>query len=151
MAARSVGGDDSPRTLREIVQKKFLDDVFGVIGGEVLIFLFILILTLSNNFIEKWKVLVLDDESTRVISSALTMFDIMERRVTIVENLFKSRQPFPEMDVVYFITPKESSINALLADFADPRKQKYGSVHIVFSDAVSDNTIIVMTFDNEAH
>jgi syntaxin-binding protein 1 len=64
------------------------------------------------------------------------MFDIMERRVTIVENLYKSRQPFPEMDVVYFITPTQTSINALLADFADPRKPKYGNVHIVFSDTV---------------
>jgi hypothetical protein len=33
MAARAIGGDDSPRTLREIVQKKFLDEVFGAVAG----------------------------------------------------------------------------------------------------------------------
>lgn len=64
------------------------------------------------------------------------MFDIMERRVTIVENLYKSRQPFPEMDVVYFITPSAKSINAMLGDFADPRKQKYGNVHVILTDTV---------------
>ena len=65
------------------------------------------------------------------------MFDIMERRVTIVENLYKARQPFPEMDVIYFITPTIQSVRLLVGDFADPRKHQYGNVHIVFTDTVS--------------
>lgn len=79
---------------------------------------------------------MLDEKSTRVISSVLTMFDIMERRVTIVENLHKNRQPFPDMDVIYFITPNSASLNALLNDFKESSKPKYGVVHIIFTDSV---------------
>ena len=41
----------------------------------------------------------MDKTSTKIISAVLTMFDIMEKRVTLVEQLEKSRQPFPEMEV----------------------------------------------------
>ncbi len=109
--------EDSGKTIREIVQKKFLEEVIGF-GGN-------------------WKVLVMDRASTKVMSAACTMFDIMERRVTLVENLANKRQPFPEMDVVYFITPTEASVRMMLADFENPKKPSYGNVHIIFTDTVS--------------
>jgi hypothetical protein len=79
----------------------------------------------------------MDDAATRVISSALTMFDIMERRVTLVENLSKGRQPFPEMEVVYFVTPTVEAANLIVQDFSNPTKPRYGPVHMIFTDAVS--------------
>lgn len=79
----------------------------------------------------------MDEIATKIISSALTMFDIMERRVTLVENLNKNRQPFPEMDVVYFLTPSTASVNHMLADFENPKKPKYGNVHCIFTESVS--------------
>lgn len=90
-----------------------------------------------RNILDVWKVLVLDDITTRVISSSVTMFDIMEKRVTIVENLEKLRQPFPDMDVVYFIMPTLSSTEKLLKDFSDPSRPMYGHVHVVFAGSVS--------------
>lgn len=106
------------RSLREIVQKKFLEEVIGF-GGN-------------------WKALVMDRVSTKVMSSACTMFDIMEKRVTIVENLSNKRQPFPEMDVVYFITPTDASIRLMLADFENAKKPMYGNVHVIFTDTISN-------------
>jgi len=85
MATKQAVAEDAPRSFREIVQKKFLDEVIGATAG--------------------WKVLVMDDAATRFISSALTMYDIMERRVTLVEQLKKNRQPFSDMDVVYLASP----------------------------------------------
>ena len=41
----------------------------------------------------QWKVLVLDEFSTKIISSCCRMFDIMEDGVTLVENLMINRQP----------------------------------------------------------
>eukprot|EP01035_Chromulina_nebulosa_P017346 gene17346-22893_t len=116
MATNILSNDENPRTLRQIVQKKFLDEVIGVS--------------------EQWKVLVLDDFSTVVISSALTMFDIMERRITTVESLKLTRRPFPEMEVIYFITPSIQSVKSLVNDFNDPRKPRYGPVHVIFTDTV---------------
>jgi len=98
--------------MREIIQKKFLDEVIGIAAG--------------------WKVLVMDETATRVISSALTMYDIMERRVTLVEQLAKNRQPFPDMDVIYLASPTVDTAKRICADFESRQKAKYGNVHIFF-------------------
>lgn len=84
-----------------------------------------------------WKVLVMDSVATRVISSALTMYDIMERRVTLVEQLAINRQPFPEMDVIYLVSPTMEACHKISADFESRQKSKYGNVHLFFIDAVS--------------
>ena len=78
----------------------------------------------------------MDKVATRVISSALTMYDIMEKRVTLVEQLAINRQPFPEMDVIYLVTPCLESVQKIVGDFENRQKAKYGSVHIFFLDAV---------------
>lgn len=78
----------------------------------------------------------MDSASTRVISSALTMFDIMERRVTLVEQLAIKRQPFPEMDVIYLISPTLEAVRKISDDFQNRQSAKYGNVHIFFIDAV---------------
>lgn len=81
-------------------------------------------------------VLVLDDAATRVISSALTMYDIMERRITLVEQLARPRQPFKEMEAIYLISPTTESCNLLLQDFQNDKQSKYGGVHLYFLDTV---------------
>jgi syntaxin-binding protein 1 len=53
----------------------------------------------------------------RVISSAIGMYDIMERKVTVVESLEKKRAPFPSMDAVYVLEPTSNSVTLLLQDF----------------------------------
>jgi hypothetical protein len=83
-----------------------------------------------------WKVLVMDQRATRCISSVLTMYDIMERRVTLVEKLMLNRQPFPEMDVVYLVHPNSESIDRISADFKDRKTARYGDVHLFFIDTV---------------
>lgn len=77
----------------------------------------------------------MDDISTRVISSALTMYDIMERRVTLVERLQMNRQPFPDMDVLYVAVPTVDAARRISADF-ERGKVKYGNVHLFFLDSV---------------
>lgn len=91
----------------------------------------------SYRYTAGWKVLVMDEIATRVISSALTMYDIMERRVTLVEQLAKNRQPFPDMDVIYLASPTAESARKICADFESKSKAKYGSVHIFFIETVS--------------
>lgn len=82
-------------------------------------------------------VLVMDEESTRVISSILTMYDIMEQNISLVEKLGMKRQTFPDMDVVYLISPKTESVRLVLADFESRSKAKYRNVHLFFLDTVS--------------
>ena len=79
-------------------------------------------------------VAVLDKAATRVISSVVTMYDIMEERVTLVESLELKRQPFPEMGVIYFMSSAEASVKRLVADFSDA--PCYGDVHVFFLSKV---------------
>jgi Sec1 family len=85
----------------------------------------------------------MDESSTKIISAALTMYDIMEHRVTLVEQLLKKRQPFPEMDVIYFIAPTTESVKEISKDFTLGGKAKYGSVHLFFSDTVPNRSFCV--------
>lgn len=127
MAAFDKGAE--PRNLREQVQRKFLLDVVGCTTS--------------------WKVLVLDANTTRIISSVLTMYDIMEQRVTIVEKLQMSRQPFPEMEAIYFISPTLEAVRYVVDDFSVKGSPKYGSVHIFFSDTMSDSVLSALQSDSK--
>ena len=109
--------------MKRIVQRKFLGEVIGCT--------------------ETWKVLVMDEQATRIISSALTMYDIMEQRVTIVEQLLKSRQPFPEMEVVYLVSPSLAAVDKIVEDFSTRGRPKYGNVHLFFTDTVRHNLVAI--------
>lgn len=79
-----------------------------------------------------WKVLIVDDPSMRVISSAVGMYDIMERQISLVESLNKKRAPFKDMAAIYILSPKTDSVEKLLADYADKSKLLYGDAVFVY-------------------
>ena len=67
----------------------------------------------------------MDPVATRVLSSVVKMYDIMDQRITLIENLHKKRQPFPEMEVIYLISPSATSLKALANDFENSTKPMY--------------------------
>lgn len=81
-----------------------------------------------------WRVLVLDELTTKTTSSVLKMSDILERNVSVVEDLAKVREPLP-LAAIYFIQPTAANIARLVADFAT--KPLYPSAHVFFSSKVS--------------
>ena len=79
------------------------------------------------------------------------MFDIMEQNVSIVEDLTRGRQPFPDLDAVYFISPTMESAKRVMSDFVSKSRAKelpsvngkavvpvtrYGDVHLIFTGTV---------------
>jgi hypothetical protein len=110
-------------------------------------------------------VMVIDDAALRVVSSLVGTYDVMEHRVTLIELLSKERQSLPvgrvaiqwtgvarddpdrqhdpcaltawqEMEVIYLVTPTLDSVQMILKDFADPKKPRYGDVHLFFLSKV---------------
>ena len=79
-------------------------------------------------------ILVVDDVTTRIISSTLKMIELLEESVLALEKLELVRKPFPKMHVIYFITPTENSINKLCDDFKDAKKPAYGNVHVYLTN-----------------
>jgi syntaxin-binding protein 1 len=88
-----------------------------------------------------WKVLIVDEHSMRVISSAIGMYDIMERKITLVESLEKKRAPFPDMGGIYMLNPTATSVAKLLDDFAG-NKSLYGNgIFLYFLGRLPDNLL----------
>nr|XP_061831493.1 syntaxin-binding protein 3-like [Nerophis lumbriciformis] len=84
-----------------------------------------------------WKVLILDAFTTRLLSACCKMSDLMSEKITIVEDLYKNREPVPEMKAIYFITPTTKSVDAFIADFKS--KPKYKSAYVYFTDYCPDD------------
>lgn len=50
----------------------------------------------------------------------------------VVEDLFKVREPI-NLDAIYFLTPTQNSINALINDFPKNGPTRYRAAHIHFT------------------
>jgi len=88
-----------------------------------------------------WKVLIVDKESMRIISACCRMFDIMEEGVSLVENIDIAREPLKSTEAIYFLSPKSSSIDALLRDFKDPSEPQYMFVHLFFTSRLPEEEL----------
>ncbi|CAM9775386.1 unnamed protein product [Chrysoparadoxa australica] len=108
-----------PHTFRERTRSNALQDLLSTVqprGG--------------------WRVMVLDERATRVFSAAVSMFDMMEAKVTVVENLVKARQPFPEMEAIYVLSPTPDSVERVRRDFQTAEGSLYAAVHLLFLSRV---------------
>lgn len=52
----------------------------------------------------------------------------------VVEDIHKKREPLSTMEAVYLITPCESSVQALMADFANSNRSMYRAAHVYFTE-----------------
>ncbi|KAL4660143.1 syntaxin-binding protein 3 [Arapaima gigas] len=85
---------------------------------------------------EVWKILILDHFTTKLLSACCKMSDLMSEGITIVEDLFKIREPVVEMKAIYFISPTEKCVDALISDFKG--KPKYKAAYVYFTDYCPD-------------
>uniref|UniRef100_UPI00398E3FBE syntaxin-binding protein 3-like isoform X1 n=2 Tax=Pristiophorus japonicus TaxID=55135 RepID=UPI00398E3FBE len=87
----------------------------------------------------EWKILVLDNYTTKLLSSCCKMNNLMAERISVVEDLYKNREPVPNLKAIYFITPTEKSVDALINDFRNKNSYKYKAAYIYFTDYCPDN------------
>jgi len=112
--------------LRNIVQQRLHTDVFETACSKW----------------KGWMILVVDAVGLRMISSAMGMYDLMEHRVTTVENLGMKRAPFKDMAVIYLIAPTEESIQRVIDDWTDESKRLYANaVFLNFLYRVPDELV----------
>lgn len=93
-----------------------------------------------------YMILIVDKESTRIISSCVGMYNLMESRVTLVEDLTKKRAPYRQSAPIYFISPTSESVDRLIEDWT-PSKRKgkeplyADTIFLYFTKTLSDELL----------
>ncbi|XP_059094839.1 protein ROP-like isoform X2 [Tigriopus californicus] len=87
----------------------------------------------------EWRVLIVDNQSMKMISACTKMQELSGQGITIVETIDKRREPLPHMEAIYLITPSEASIKCLLADFQSQHRTTYRAAHVYFTEACPDS------------
>ncbi|XP_057807399.1 protein transport Sec1a-like [Salvia miltiorrhiza] len=87
-----------------------------------------------------WKVLIMDKVTVKVMSHSCKMADITDQDVSLVEELFKRREPMPSMDVIYFMQPARENLVMFLSDMSG-REPLYRKAYIYFSTPVPKDLV----------
>ncbi|KAF9961027.1 vacuolar sorting protein VPS33/slp1 [Mortierella alpina] len=82
---------------------------------------------------ERYKIVVLDAKTNKIVLSACKMFDIMDRNVTLVEMLESKRQAYTSLEAVYLLTPCMESVLRLMDDYPNDGQPKYKAAHVLFT------------------
>ncbi|KAJ7698949.1 Sec1-like snare protein [Mycena rosella] len=80
----------------------------------------------------KWKILVVDEHSQKLLGSVLKQFDILEENVTLIESITNYRDPQPEFEAMYLLMPTTQNVERVIKDFSNTRQ--YAAAHLFFID-----------------
>lgn len=87
-----------------------------------------------------WKVLIMDKLTVKIMSYACKMADITEEGVSLVEDIYKRRQPLPSMDAIYFIQPTKENVVMFLSDMAG-KSPLYRKAFVFFSSPIAKELV----------
>ncbi|KAH6916053.1 ras opposite [Coprinopsis sp. MPI-PUGE-AT-0042] len=111
-----------------------------------------LITIVRNKFLEairsvnppsRWKILVVDDHSQKLIGSVLKHYDILQESVTTIESISNHREAQPEFEAMYLLMPTRQNVDRVIRDFTD--KRQYAAAHLFFVDALSEELFARLT------
>lgn len=105
--------------LKDIMKKRVISDMLGAVNPKF-----------------PWKILIVDDLTLKILSSAIKMFQLADANVSVVEKISLKRKPLRDMEAVYFISPTMESVNSLILDF-EPSKRLYAACHVFFSSPLN--------------
>ncbi|KAF9784931.1 Sec1-like protein [Thelephora terrestris] len=88
---------------------------------------------------QKWKVLVVDEHSQRLINTVLKPYDILGENVTAIEVITNHRE-LQSLEAIYILMPTTENIRRIIRDLT-PGNQKYAAVHCFFTDPISDQLL----------
>ncbi|KAJ8767662.1 hypothetical protein K2173_018220 [Erythroxylum novogranatense] len=87
-----------------------------------------------------WKVLIMDKLTVKIMSYSCKMADITQEGVSLVEDIYRRRQPLPSMDVIYFIQPTKENVIMFLSDMSG-KSPLYKKAYVFFSSPISKELV----------
>ena len=94
-----------------------------------------------------FTILVVDNYSAKVLSSYLTMSDLLNRGIFTVELITNKRNRFPNYGAIYFISPTQTSISKLIEDYSNSKRPKYNRAYIFFTHRLPENLLEMLVTD----
>ncbi|KAK9076450.1 hypothetical protein SSX86_004784 [Deinandra increscens subsp. villosa] len=85
-------------------------------------------------------VLIMDKVTMKVMSSSCKMADITDQGVSLVEQLFKRREPMPSMDAIYYIQPTYENLIMFMSDMSG-REPLYKKAFVYFCSPIPKDFI----------
>ena len=93
------------------------------------------------------KVLLLDDETTPIISLALSQSEILKEEVYLFEKINQDkREAMPHLQAICFFRPTEDTLEALKKELRNP---KYGTYYLFFTNTVNENYLRQIAYADE--
>ncbi|KAL5748575.1 hypothetical protein ACOSQ2_025872 [Xanthoceras sorbifolium] len=89
----------------------------------------------TGNSKSTWKVLIMDKLTVKIMSYSCKMADITQEGVSLVEDIYRRRQPLTTMDAIYFIQPTKENIIMFLSDMSG-RSPLYKKAFVFFSSPI---------------
>eukprot|EP00730_Choanoeca_flexa_P005514 TRINITY_DN11964_c0_g1_i2.p1 TRINITY_DN11964_c0_g1~~TRINITY_DN11964_c0_g1_i2.p1 ORF type:complete len:582 (+),score=99.92 TRINITY_DN11964_c0_g1_i2:56-1747(+) len=85
------------------------------------------------------KVLLLDEETTSIVSMVYSQTEILQKEVFLVERVdVPNREPMTHLRCIAILRPTNATIDALIAEL---RRPKYSQYDLVFTNVLNDNQI----------
>jgi len=70
----------------------------------------------------------------KIISTLFKLSELLPYDIYNVEHIEYNRISYDYLSAIYFITPTAGSVKELVKDFENPKKPKYRSVNILYSN-----------------
>lgn len=103
--------------MKEAAKRRIIDDMIEIVKAKMSHEAEDIEKGTSSDLSQKaYIALIVDSHTLRIVSGACRQYDILERGVTVVEQIEKPRQPLSDLDALYFLSPSEPSIEWLIKD-----------------------------------
>lgn len=81
-----------------------------------------------------WKVLILDNKSTAIVSSVLRVNDLLEFGITVHALINQRRAQLQDVPVIYFVEPTTENVATIISDLEN---DQYSQFYINFTSSLS--------------
>ncbi len=86
------------------------------------------------------KVLLLDDDTTKFISTNYTQTQLLEKEIYLVDKIYQKRQKMKHLKCICFLRPTEASLKSLLEELKDPPYGEYYICNLILTSLFKHDT-----------